>query len=99
MPQPINPLTTLTTSLQVDKIEQIKKMANMMEQGVVGQSQQIDNARQQKKVTLKQQLEEGRFGQGHQENFKEQENTDSKSEDENTEDLKKQKGNVIDVKI
>ncbi|MFN2362655.1 MAG: hypothetical protein ABR596_00025 [Halarsenatibacteraceae bacterium] len=97
MTQPINPLTTLTTSLQVDKLEQTKNMADMLEQGIIGQEQELDNARKEKRVNQNEELDKGQLdkdengsGSGH--------NSEEKEDKENGPSYAK-KGDVFDVKI
>lgn len=95
MTQPINPLTTLTTSLQVDKLEQTKNMADMLEQGIIGQKQELENARKEKRINQnensnKGQLDKDGSGGGH--NFE-------GNEDKENEPSYTKKGDVFDVKI
>ncbi|MFW6381870.1 MAG: hypothetical protein ACOCZZ_00085 [Bacillota bacterium] len=97
MTQPINPLTTLATSLQIDKLEQTKNMADMIDQGIIGQEQELENARKEKRVNQNQELDKGRLEEdgdgsdsGH--NFKEKENEEESS-------VYAKKGDVFDVKI
>ncbi|MFW5873450.1 MAG: hypothetical protein ACOCVD_02085 [Bacillota bacterium] len=97
MTQPINPLTTLATSLQIDKLEQTKNMADMIDQGIIGQEQELENARKEKRVNQNQELDKGRLeedgdGSDSDHNFKEKENEEESS-------VYAKKGDVFDVKI
>lgn len=97
MPQPINPLTTLTTSLQVDKLEQTKNMADMIEQGIVGQEQKLKNAKKEQRVNQNEELDKGQLdkdGEGGEGGH----NSEGKEKEEDKPAYAK-KGDVFDVKI
>ncbi len=97
MTQPINPLTTLTTSLQVDKLEQTKNMADMLEQGIIGQEQELENARKEKRVNQNQELNKGQLdkdGNGSEGGHNSEENEENENEPSYA-----KKGDVFDVKI
>ena len=97
MTQPINPLTTLTTSLQVDKLEQTKNMADMIEQGIVGQEQELENARKEQRVNQNQELDKGQLGKDGETG--ERGHNSEKNEDEDDSSTYAKKGDVFDVKI
>ena len=97
MTQPINPLTTLTTSLQVDKLEQAKNMADMIEQGIVGQEQELKNAKKEQRVNQNQDLDKGQLDKDGEDG--ERGYNSEKNEDEDDSSTYAKKGDVFDVKI
>ena len=97
MTQPINPLTTLTTSLQVDKLEQTKNMADMIEQGIVGQEQELENARKEQRVNQNQELDKGQLDKDGETG--ERGHNSEKNEGEDDSSAYAKKGDVFDVKV
>lgn len=97
MTQPINPLTTLTTSLQVDKLEQTKNMADVLEQGIIGQEQELENARKEKRVNQNEELDKGQIDKDG--NGSESGQDSEEKEDKDNVPSYAKKGDVFDVKI
>ncbi|MFW5991823.1 MAG: hypothetical protein ACOCQN_01365 [Halanaerobiaceae bacterium] len=104
MTQPVNPNTDIPMSLRVEKLQQLKQVHNMQQQGHLSQQDEIENRLKQQRVNDNTETDGTRIREkdeknqsGSEDNKKDRDNETDKKEDKKIPELKK--GGILDVKV
>ncbi len=104
MTEPINAHTTLQMTLEMERMQHIKKNEQAQEQANLMKETKDEKALEQEKVNAKDESEKAKIEKENEEknnnnNQKNEENSNKSNENDNKQKYKKDKGNILDIKI
>ena len=102
MTEPINPYSTLQMTLEVERLQHIKHMEALQDQGTLAQQMEKKKEMEQRKINSNEKAEQKKVKDDESNNNsqgKEQKRDSNDNEEDNGDKFKKDRGNIIDVKI
>ena len=101
MTEPINPYSTLQMTLEVERLQHIKHMEGLQDHGTLAQQMEKKKKMEQRKVNSQEKTEQKKVdddSNGNNQGQKQKRGSEEK-EDDSQDKYKKDRGNIIDVKI